>query len=309
MFVHRYFMQAYFISFMLTGWLWCFCVIPPHAQGTGTAGRDRPFVRVQEGLVHVSIQAAPLAEVLQEISLQSGIKVVLHSARQAMVSAEFHAVPLEQALRQLIRENFLLLYAPDHHLLEAWVVNYDRPSSIHTMATQAPESPLPAGGRASFDGLISRVQEGDGEERGRAVLKLGESKDKRALESVIGTLQGDDDAGVRERAVWALEDLGGQRATAALVEALSGDDHDSVRRRAVEALAKIGGPDTLEPITRALREDPDRFVRYEALLHLAEIGGDQGLGPLREALNDPDELIWAKAEELLSVQANRGREP
>ena len=302
-------MRALLVSFVLTGWLCCCCVIPPHAQVWAAAGRDRPFIRVQEGLVHVSIQAVPLAEVLQEISLQSGIKVVFHSSRQTRVSAEFRGVPLEQALRQLIRENFLLLYAPDHHLLQAWVFDHGHLSSTRPLAIQAPGPPPPPGDRGPFDVLIKRLKDGDAEQRGHAVLRLGESKDERALQSVIGTLQGDDDAGVRERAVWALEDLGGQRATAALEAALSADDDDSVRRRAVEAIAKIGGPQALEPITQALREDPDRFVRYEALLHLAEIGGDQGLGSLREALDDPDELIWAKAEELLSVQADHGREP
>jgi HEAT repeats len=261
-------LRAFLASVALMGWMGYLFVVPPHAQPTAAGGRECPSIHVQEGLVTATLEEAPLAEVLQEISVQSGIKVVLHSARQARVSAEFQAVPLEQALRQLIRENFLLLYTPDHHLLEAWVFHRSSFSSIHTLAIQAPGPPLPPGDSGPFDVLLRRLKAGDVEQRSKTVLRLGESKDERALQSAIGTLQRDHDAGVRERAVWALEDLGGQRAMAPLVEALSGDNADSVRRRAVEALAKLSGPQALKSITQALREDPERFVRYEALLSL-----------------------------------------
>jgi HEAT repeats len=306
---HCDFLPAFLASMALMGWLGHSFVVPPHAQPMVAGARPPPSVRVQEDLVTANLEEVPVAEVLQEISRQSGIKVVLHSSRQARVSAESRSVPLEQALRRLIKENFLLLYSPDHRLAEAWVLDRSHLSSSRIPAIHAPGQSLPSGQRGSFNSLIVRAKDEDVEHRGRAVLRLGEFQDERALASVIGTLQGDDDAGVRERAVWALEDLGGQRATAALVEALSGDDDDTVRRRAVEALAKIGGPETLEPITRALREDPDRFVRYEALVNLAEIGGNHVLGSLIMALDDPDELIWAKAEELLAMQGNGGREP
>ncbi|MBI3330013.1 MAG: HEAT repeat domain-containing protein, partial [Nitrospinae bacterium] len=86
------------------------------------------------------------------------------------------------------------------------------------------------------------------------------------------------------------------------------DRDEWVRNMAVEVLAKIGGEETIEPLTWALREDPDPFVRYKALVSLAEIGGDRMMGPLLQSLNDPDELIWAKAEEILQIQGGGGRE-
>jgi HEAT repeat protein len=76
----------------------------------------------------------------------------------------------------------------------------------------------------------------------------------------------------------------------------------------VEVLAKIGGPQMLESLTLALREDPDLFVRYEALVNLAELGDTRVGDLLRQALDDPDELISAKAAELLAMQGNSGRE-
>ncbi len=40
-------------------------------------------------------------------------------------------------------------------------------------------------------------------------------------------------------------------------------------------------------------------------MNLAEIGGDHVMDPLLQALNDPDELVWAKAEEILQIQGQQ----
>jgi hypothetical protein len=250
---------------------------------------------VEKGVVSVKIAEASLEEVLREISLQSRIRLVLHGSRQEMISADFQLVPLDEALRRLLKENFLLLYGIDGELVEVWVL-------------REPGRHLLSGENSSLDSLIIESQEEDAERRRKAVWLLGEFKDERALEAVIGALKGDADADVRQRAAWALEDLGGQRAIAALTEAVSGDSDESVRQRAAEALTKIGGDEAIEPLTRALREDPEPLVRYEALVNLAEIGGDHVTASLLQALDDPDELVWAKAEEILQIQGTRGRE-
>ncbi len=44
-------------------------------------------------------------------------------------------------------------------------------------------------------------------------------------------------------------------------------------------------------------------MRYTALVHLAEIGGGRVIAALREALGDPEELIWAKADEILHMES------
>jgi HEAT repeat protein len=49
-------------------------------------------------------------------------------------------------------------------------------------------------------------------------------------------------------------------------------------------------------------------VRYEALVNLAGVGDKRVGHLLRQALDDPDELIPAKAEELLAMQGNSARE-
>jgi hypothetical protein len=57
---YRYFIRAFLASFVLMGWLGHSFVTPPHAQAAVTAGREHPFIRVQEGMVSVNINDVPL---------------------------------------------------------------------------------------------------------------------------------------------------------------------------------------------------------------------------------------------------------
>jgi HEAT repeat protein len=258
---------------------------------------------VEEGVVTVKIAGASLEEVLKEIRAQSRIRLVLHGSRPETISAEFQAVPLDEALRRLIKANFLLLYSPDGQLEQVVIVSL-RPSA-------APESGerILAGERESLDSLIGELQTGEPAQRWRAALALGDFKNEQALAPVMEALEGDDAPEVRQAAISALEDLGGQQAIAALAAAVSGDSDDSVRLSAVRALAKLGGPEAVEPLTRALRADAEFLVRYEALVNLAELGDDRVRGSLLQALDDPEEFIREKAAEILQPHSAGGREP
>jgi hypothetical protein len=284
----RWFHQALLSSLVFIGGLSLPLARPSFVQATPAGDGKHSFIRVEAGMVSVKIAGVSLEEVLREISVQSRIRLVLHGSQPEKVYADFQRVPLEEALRRLIRENYFLLYSPgpDGRVAEVWVLRGPRQ---HLLLEESD----------SFASLLAELQERDAGRRGRAALFLGELHDERALEPVIGVLREDEDADVRQRAIWALEDLGGQQAVAALIDAVSGDSDDSVRQRAVEAVAKVGGDEAVEPLTWALRNDPDPFVRYEALVNLAEIGGDRALGSLLQALHDPDELILAKGEEIL----------
>jgi HEAT repeat protein len=250
---------------------------------------------VEEGVVTVNIAGASLEEVLNEIRAQSRIRLVLHGSRPETISAEFQAVPLDEALRRLIKANFLLLYSPDGHLVEVWVL-------------RDPGERILSGERGALDSLIGELQRGEPAQRWRAALALGEFKNEQALAPGIGALEGDDAPEVRQAAISALEDLGGQQAIAALAAAVSGDSDDSVRLSAVEALARLGGPEAVEPLTRALRADAEFLVRYEALVNLAELGDDRVRDSLLQALDDPEEFIREKAAEILQQHSTGGRE-
>jgi bilin biosynthesis protein len=273
-----------------------------------SVGGEHPLIRVEEGMVSVKIAGAPLEEVLREIAAQSRTRLVMHGPRPEKVSAEFQWLPLDKALRRLIMANFLLLYAPGTNgpLVEVWILSPATPLASSPIAAQEPAQHIPSGESDFPDALIIGLQRGNAEQRGRAVLALGDVQDERAVEPVIKALEGDEDPNVRHHATWALKDLGGQRALAALAEAVYRDSDDFVRQSAVDALARLGGQEAVEPLSWALREDPHPFVRYEALMNLAEIGGERVRDILRQALDDPEELVWAKGAELLHLQGARG---
>lgn len=282
----RWFYRVLLSSLVLIGRLSHPLASPPVGEAMPNAGSKRPLIRVERGLVSAQIAKASLDEVLREISTQSRIGLVLDASRQERISANFQALPLDEALRILVKENFLLLYGIDGQLTGVWIL-------------RDPRQRLDSGASESFDSLLVALHSGDAERRKKAVWLLGELKDERALTAVLDALKGDGDAEVRQHAAWALENLGDHRAVDALTETVFGDSDGSVRQRAVEALARIDEHEALEPLTQALREDLEPFVRYEALVNLTEIGGDGGVDFLLQALHDPEELVRAKAEEML----------
>ena len=304
----RWLLRALLASLVLLGLLSYLLATPAIAQLPSAGGGEHPLIRVEEGVVSVKIAEAPLEEVLREISAQSRTRLVLHGPRPEKISAEFHSLSLEEALRRLIKANFLLLYAPgtNGHLVEVWTLSLATPLTSSPPEALEPAQHILSGENASLNALVVELQKGNVEQRGRAVLALGELQDERALESVIEALEGDEDTAVRYQATWALQDLGGQRALTALAEAVYRDSDDFVRQSAVEALARLGGQEVVEPLSWALREDPEPSVRYEALMNLAEIGGDRVRDILRQALDDPEELVRAKGAEILHLQGAGG---
>lgn len=293
---HRWVIRALLTTFLLMGGVGSPVAGQSVAQSPPAAGGDRPLIRVEEGVVTVKIAGASLEEVLKEISAQSRIRLVLHGFRPEPLSAEFQAVPLDEALRRLIKANFLLVYAPDGNLAEVWVL-------------RKPGERTLSGERGSLDSLIGELQRGEPAQRSRAALALGEVKNEQALAPVIEVLEGDDAPEVRQAAISALEDLGGQQAIAALAAAVADDSDDFVRLSAVKALAKLGGPEAVEPLTRAVRADAEFLVRYEALVSLAELGDDRVREALLQALDDPEEMIRDKAAEILQRHGTGGHKP
>ncbi len=271
--------------------------------------KERPFVRAEEGEVSVAVEGVSLAEILTEISAQTGIVLVLHGSPQEKISAQFQSIPLDEALHRLIKSNFVLLYSSgtEKPEVEIWVVS----SGSSAPQTPLPSFPpaieelvprIPSEARVSLERLLQNLPRGNAQQRRETVWMLGDFKDKSAVAALKRALARDEDPDVRRRAAWVLEQLGDPQAIDALGVAVSRDSDESVRQTAVEALAKLGGQEAIEPLRSVLREDPDPFVRYEALTNLAEIAGDGVKDILRHASEDADELVRDKARELLKTR-------
>jgi hypothetical protein len=277
-----------------------------------STGGERSLIRVQEGSVSIKVAEAPLEDVLREIASQSRIRLVLQGSREEKISAEFQSVRLEEALRRLIKENFLLMYSPDGQLAGVVVLSFGTsvpsPFSVSLPAVQEPAQRVLQRENGGLHHLVEELHKGNQEERWKAVLALGGLKDENALEVVLWALKGDEDPAVREGAIWVLEKLGGPRAVNALTEAVSRDSDSFVRQTAVAALAKIDESKAVEPLTQALWSDRDPFVRYEALVNLVAVGGEHVRSALVRARKDPDQLVRKKAEEILKLQSNAGQQ-
>lgn len=255
-----------------------------------------PLIRVEAGLVTVKIVGVSLEAVLNAIGAQSQIKVVLHDSRPDTVSAAFQAVPLEEAMRRLLKTNFLFLYGPDGNVVEVrvWRVPTERAFVEN---------------RESRESLLEALAEGEPLQRRQAVLALGESTRAQSAEPLAKVLEEDDAPEVRQAAVVALEKLEGPQAAAALAAAVSDDGDQAVRLSAVKALAKRGGPEAIDPLTQALQADAEPVVRYEALVGLANVDDDRVREALLQALDDSEDFIRHKAEEILQHRSAAGREP
>ncbi|MGB4781237.1 HEAT repeat domain-containing protein, partial [Candidatus Methylomirabilis sp.] len=250
----------------------------------------------EQGKVTVNLAGASLEAVLNAISAQSGIRLVLHGSRPDTISVAFQAVPLEEALRRLIQANFLLVYGPDGTLAEVRVL-------------RAPDESTLAEARETPESLIEQLEGAEPAQRRRVVLALGESRDAQAVEPLVKALEEDDAPEVRQAAVSVLEKVQGPQAVAALADAVSKDSDQAVRLSAVKALAKRGGPEAVDALTQALQADAEPSVRHEALVSLAEWGDDQVSDALQQALDDPEAFIRDKAAELLHRRSTAGREP
>lgn len=279
---------------LLVGW--------PHHASAGravarvpVAARDPGYIHVEQGRVTVNLAGIPLEEVLQAISTQSRIRVVLHGPRPEPISVAFQAVPLEEALRRLMKANFLLVYAADGALAEVRVL-------------RAPDERTLAEERKSIESLIETLAEGEPAQRREAVLALGESTSAQSVEPLAKALEEDDAAEVRQAVVSVLEKVEGSEAVAALADAVSNDSDQTVRLSAVKALATRDSSEAVDALTQALEADAEPSVRYEALVSLAEWGDDQVRDALLQALDDSEASIRAKAAEILQRRSTGGRE-
>jgi hypothetical protein len=271
-------------GFVLSALIWL-------AQPGSASAGDRYVIRVAEGLVSVEVERAPLRQVLGEISVRSGVTLLWLGSRDEEVSARFESVPLDQALSMLVRENFFLVYSGQlpERPVELWVFRREHAGEPKTR--RAADEPA---------GVEPPRHE---QHAGRPLIRAPEdSDDGPSAEAAIDALRTHEDVDARAQAVAALRDLGDRGAFAALSEAAASDTDESVRQEALAALAALGGRAAVEPLARALRRDPDPFVRYEAVVGLAEIGGARAGRLLVEALHDADELVRAKAEDLLLLR-------
>ncbi|MGQ0762776.1 MAG: HEAT repeat domain-containing protein [Acidobacteriota bacterium] len=130
---------------------------------------------------------------------------------------------------------------------------------------------IPGERAAAVPQLIFLLRDADKRVQMAAARTLGEVRDERAGEPLIGTLL-DSDPRVRQMAAWALSELKDRRAVQELCRVLLSDAQPEVRRGAAEALGEINSSEALPSLKQALN-DPETSVRAKVGWAISEIEG------------------------------------
>lgn len=253
-------------------------------------------IEVARHRVSLDAREVPLARLLAELGEVAGFETILVGGFDAgrSVSAQFDNVPLERALRSLLKgTNHILFYESAGasggrgDLAQIWLLG--------------PGSENPGGA-----GLLRFADDGETDERVRvrrrseSVLRLANSADivlpdaesgTTAQAVLIALLAEDPAALVRARAAIALGAIADEASIDALVAAL--DDADSsVRAQAIGALGRIGSNRAITALGGLLVDSArDGVVRVMAARALWRHDSERAREYLRFVADDPDPQV------------------
>jgi HEAT repeats len=250
-----------------------FAVLVGMAGAATAAAEERPFsLTVVEGRLSLEAHEAPLQELLDEVSERSGIRIRLDEPDQTQepVTLELTAVPLEEALRRLLREkSFVLVYSPAA-LAEARVYGRRRAPAQDPTPGPADIGARPEGepnDGSSVAGLRTQaLTSRDPAERARALEGLAANADQPAArDAVVEVLERESEPGLLQR---ALDIIGADRATPLepLVKLAVTNTDPDVRLKALAQLVSHVGQDPRARQTLEARaaDDPSPAVRQAA---------------------------------------------
>jgi HEAT repeat protein/tRNA A-37 threonylcarbamoyl transferase component Bud32 len=154
--------------------------------------------------------------------------------------------------------------------------------------------------------VLQLVQDKDEDVRRAAIEILNQTKDERAVESLIKATR-DTDWWVSERAVDALAEIGSKKALPRLTEMLS-TANPKAMPIVVRALGKLGDAKILDALLPFLAR-PEREIRAEAIQAVAKLTderrADQVRAELQAQANTSDQTIARMAHQALAELENR----
>lgn len=138
-------------------------------------------IALQDGKLTAQLTATPLRQVMEEVSRVSGARVrwLRGQAEERLVSANFTALPLPEALRRILGEtNFLFFYTSvgeNTKPTQIWISSKTQPRPVFDSAAQSKES---VAGQVESDAipvdtLILDAVSGDLSLRVDAIASLG----------------------------------------------------------------------------------------------------------------------------------------
>jgi hypothetical protein len=248
-----------------------FAVVPLLIDSRGAGATGPPAsLEVTATSSHVTLTARerPLADVLNAIGQQAGVKIVLRSDFNTPITATLDNVPLDEAIRRLSRwHSVVLIYdssdrGPDDAVLrEAWITS--APANARSVTPGVAQSEV---GRPQQVSRVRNPRFATTPRPSTASNPGSQASDSRlamALKRVAS------DSGTQDIEVLVRE-KGADGAVNVLREAATRDPDEEVRRGAIKALASLGSPNAVEAIRGTLM-DSLSLVRNEARLALRRL--------------------------------------
>ena len=288
----------------------------PGAEALALVARGAEPIEVREGRVTAVIVETALPALVQTIARQGGIAVFLHASLEGTVSVTFRDVPLEEALRRILRTtNAVFIYsqrssaragAPQARLSEIHVYP-GSPSAATaapgaagdlgpTTASTTTKKRLIAEATKDLLGDRSRISQK------RAATTLGQTYDVKNVGPLAQALAENEDPSVRLSAVKALGKLRSEQAVGPLGDVVLSDPDFDVREASARALGKTWSATAVSPLVQALQQDSSALVRDAAARALGNTWDESAVDSLVQALtSDPNPRVRESAARALGV--------
>jgi hypothetical protein len=232
---------------------------PHDLSSPGKQTEQRALITVTDGRLNLRVQSRPLGWVLEEVSREGRVAIIADGVGGQRISAQFQDIPLDEALRQLLKDHdAFFFYGPEKtkpaSLRAVWVYPKGRGRGL---------APVPPEAWASTKEMLEEAEANpDPGARARAIQTVVERKGNRALDLVLGALQDVDDR-VRTRALFAALGEGVRLPADSLIALAITDPSHNVRFLALEALVGQKDPNVRATAEQALN-DPHPHVRNKA---------------------------------------------
>ena len=288
----------------------------PGAEALALVARRGESIEVREGRLTAAIVESPLPTLLQVIARQGGVEIFLHASLEGTVTATFRDVPLEEALRRILRTtNAVFIYSQRSSASAG--ASQARLSEIHVYpgspsgATSAPRTVRSAEpttvsattrSRLTAEATKDLLDGPSTVSQKRAATTLGRTYDARNVGPLAQTLAEAEDPTVRLSAVKALGKLRAEQAVGPLGDVVVSDPDFDVREATAGALGKTWSAAAVSPLVQALQQDSSALVRDAAARALGNTWDESAVDPLVQALtSDPNPRVRESAVRALGV--------
>lgn len=248
-------------------------------------------IRFENGQLSARLTNSPMKEVLKEIMERSKARIWINdSIDDVLVTVEFQDVPINEGVRKILKDkNYAFVYAPGQIKEGKLSVMNNNESD---MSYNSPHE--------SYQDVMGDAHKGHISPRGRFDNAENE---RSSIEALIKDALENESIEKREEAVIALGESRNKNAIEVISKVLMNDPNEEVRLSSIDALLAIGNASVIQPLSVGLK-DQKPSVRESTVEALAAIGGESAMELVKSAMNDEDESVRVLAQEVLEELGN-----